>query len=234
MRKKWRVRRENGWKRNDKSARSAREIEKLDLKRNVCRNEWIALGRRMRESRVGNFWSQTFPFSSHDNDHWKTAPFWNDQPFCFCMNANNNTYSCVRTINETHNFLYCEFTTGLVTFYNLRIGKYEKFKLRNSGHFVQSVPSKNLSFKGLFVQRTFHPKFFLPKDLSLSLLKEKSLDGNKKKLSTKGLWKKLEKSFRWDFFGQKVLKKSTEWSVWYQKGKPNKKIFFSRSLWNSK
>lgn len=59
---------------------------------------------------------------SHDADHWRTAPLWDDQPFCFCMNANNNTYSCVRTINETHNFLYCEFTTGLVTFYNLRIG----------------------------------------------------------------------------------------------------------------
>lgn len=60
---------------------------------------------------------------SHDSNHWKTAPFWNDQPFCFCMNANNNTYSCVRTINQTHNYLYCEFTTGLITFYNLRIGK---------------------------------------------------------------------------------------------------------------
>lgn len=58
----------------------------------------------------------------HDADHWKTPPLWTDGAFCFCMNANNNTYSCVRTINETHNFLYCEFTTGLVTFYNLRIG----------------------------------------------------------------------------------------------------------------
>lgn len=61
---------------------------------------------------------------SHDNDHWKTEPMWRDGPFCFCMNANNNTYSCVRTINGTHNFLYCEFVTGLVTFYNLRIGMY--------------------------------------------------------------------------------------------------------------
>lgn len=59
----------------------------------------------------------------HDNDHWKTEPTWTAGPFCFCMNANNNTYSCVRTINSTHNFLYCEFTTGFVTFYNLRIGK---------------------------------------------------------------------------------------------------------------
>lgn len=61
----------------------------------------------------------------HDKEHWKTAPMWTEGPFCFCMNANNNTYSCVRTINSTHNFLYCEFTTGLVTFYNLRTDPYE-------------------------------------------------------------------------------------------------------------
>ncbi|XP_032685493.1 extracellular sulfatase SULF-1 homolog isoform X3 [Odontomachus brunneus] len=63
----------------------------------------------------------------HDNDHWRTAPLWSAGPFCFCMNANNNTYSCIRTINVTHNFLYCEFTTGLVTFYNLRIDPFEQW-----------------------------------------------------------------------------------------------------------
>ncbi|XP_063977121.1 extracellular sulfatase SULF-1 homolog isoform X1 [Diachasmimorpha longicaudata] len=63
----------------------------------------------------------------HDNDHWRTAPMWNAGPFCFCMNANNNTYSCIRTINSTHNFLYCEFTTGLVTFYNLRVDPFEQW-----------------------------------------------------------------------------------------------------------
>ncbi|XP_002017318.2 extracellular sulfatase SULF-1 homolog [Drosophila persimilis] len=62
---------------------------------------------------------------SHDNQHWRTAPLWNDSPFCFCMNANNNTYSCLRTINATHNYLYCEFTTGLITFYNLTIDRFE-------------------------------------------------------------------------------------------------------------
>lgn len=60
---------------------------------------------------------------THDNDHWRTPPLWTSGPFCFCMNANNNTYSCVRTINSTHNFLYCEFVTGLITFYNLRLGE---------------------------------------------------------------------------------------------------------------
>ncbi|XP_034117473.1 extracellular sulfatase SULF-1 homolog isoform X1 [Drosophila albomicans] len=63
---------------------------------------------------------------SHDNQHWRTAPFWNDSPFCFCMNANNNTYSCLRTINATHDYLYCEFTTGLITFYNLTIDRFER------------------------------------------------------------------------------------------------------------
>lgn len=60
---------------------------------------------------------------SHDCNHWRTAPLWEDDPFCFCMNANNNTYSCLRTINQTHNYLYCEFTTGLITFYNLKKGE---------------------------------------------------------------------------------------------------------------
>lgn len=60
----------------------------------------------------------------HDKDHWRTAPKWDDEPFCFCMNANNNTFSCLRTINQTHNYLYCEFTTGLVTFYDLKKGEF--------------------------------------------------------------------------------------------------------------
>lgn len=68
----------------------------------------------------------------HDNDHWRTAPLWNAGPFCFCMNANNNTYSCLRTINITHNFLYCEFTTGLATFYNLRLDPFEQWNRLSS------------------------------------------------------------------------------------------------------
>lgn len=64
---------------------------------------------------------------SHDNEHWKTAPLWTEGPFCFCMNSNNNSYSCLRTINVTHNFLYCEFVTGFITFYNLRIDPFQQW-----------------------------------------------------------------------------------------------------------
>ncbi|XP_061398755.1 extracellular sulfatase SULF-1 homolog [Musca vetustissima] len=69
---------------------------------------------------------------SHDNTHWRTAPLWNDSSFCFCMNANNNTYSCLRTINATHNYLYCEFTTGLITFYDLKIDPFETLNRASS------------------------------------------------------------------------------------------------------
>ena len=42
-----------------------------------------------------------------------------DGPFCFCSNANNNTYWCMRTINTTSDFLYCEYITNFIAFYNM-------------------------------------------------------------------------------------------------------------------
>jgi len=45
------------------------------------------------------------------NDHWKTLLYWNIVSFCFCMNANNNTYLCLRSVNATHNCLCSQFIT---------------------------------------------------------------------------------------------------------------------------
>ncbi|CAL1537582.1 unnamed protein product [Lymnaea stagnalis] len=77
--------------------------------------------RRIRRKRKNNFCNmENMNCFTHDNDHWKTPPYWIYGPFCFCSNANNNTYWCLRTINQTHDFLYCEFITTFMSFYDLR------------------------------------------------------------------------------------------------------------------
>merc|ERR1719260_654836 len=82
-----------------------------------------------------------------NNDHCKSSPLWTEGPFCACTNSNNNTYWCVRNINETHNYLYCEYVTGMMTYFDLRV---DPFQLRN---LLYTLSSSDLTYMHAQVTR---------------------------------------------------------------------------------
>lgn len=115
------------------------ELNEFDMERRRIKEERIRKKTRKlkRKLQLESCTSEKLHCFKHDNDHWRTAPLWTQGPFCSCMNANNNTYNCLRTINSTHNILYCEFVTGTVTYYNVRK---DPFQLSN--RVVDLTPSE--------------------------------------------------------------------------------------------
>jgi len=56
-----------------------------------------------------------------DNESFQTEPRWTNGDACYCSNASNGTFFCIRGLNETDNYLYCEFMTNHTEYYNLTI-----------------------------------------------------------------------------------------------------------------
>ncbi|CAD6187387.1 unnamed protein product [Caenorhabditis auriculariae] len=67
----------------------------------------------------------------HSPFHWRTPPLWPVEfgEFCFCQNCNNNTYWCLRTKNATDNFLYCEFVTGFISYYDMNVDPHQMYNI---------------------------------------------------------------------------------------------------------
>ncbi|KAK6960439.1 Extracellular sulfatase Sulf-2 [Biomphalaria glabrata] len=103
-----------------------KKMKKVDSKivnpgnKTLTREERLKMRRLRRKEKTSSCNLESMNCFTHDNNHWKTPPYWTYGPFCFCANSNNNTYWCLRTINQTHDFLYCEFITTFMNFYDLR------------------------------------------------------------------------------------------------------------------
>ncbi|XP_013193151.2 extracellular sulfatase SULF-1 homolog [Amyelois transitella] len=141
----------------------------------------------------------------HDNEHWRTAPLWTAGPFCFCMSASNNTYNCVRTINATHNLLYCEFVTGLITYYNLRIDPFEtqnrvKYLTTAEKEYFHNQLQQLLSCRGPSCRRFSHSNLSGTSEESFSRRFEEE------QMYRSELYGYNERAGRWNSYGRRYAR----------------------------
>ncbi|XP_066269349.1 extracellular sulfatase Sulf-1-like isoform X2 [Branchiostoma lanceolatum] len=116
--------------------------------------------KQMRRLKMGNCNLEGLNCFEHDNDHWTVPPYWTKGSFCSCINSNNNTYWCLRTINSTHNFMYCEFITGFVEYFDLLE---DPFMLHNNIHRVSEPMLAQLHDQLVILRRCEGAKECTPK-----------------------------------------------------------------------
>ena len=135
---------------------------------------------------------------SHDNNHWKTEPRWTEGPFCACTNSNNNTYWCIRNINATDNYLYCEYVTGMMTYFDLKVDPHQ---LRNLLHTLTDVELNFMHNQVRELRQYSAEKKFWDKKKKIDEIRAKEkLRKQRRKKRREGMknvlkWKKYRKNF---------------------------------------
>ncbi|CAK8683396.1 unnamed protein product [Clavelina lepadiformis] len=102
--------------------RRKKELQKIAQ---AAKREKIARRIQNQNGTNGGCFQQRVNCFKLSRSKWMTPPIWEGDDRCYCTNSNNNTYWCVRIINETSNLLYCEFITGFIEYYDLTTDPYQ-------------------------------------------------------------------------------------------------------------